>query len=171
VTFALTRCTKDKNPGRSTGTGSIIVEVIERELSPDEFNLAEKVWEQYRGQKANRENERVFGVYEDGRLAATARCTQHQDGREMDNVFTLDEYRGKGYARRAVEMLLEHCGSETIYIHSTLPLIQFYKSLGFSPIPESGLPKSIRERFLFCFGEMEGCNVMPMKREPGTSSL
>jgi GNAT superfamily N-acetyltransferase len=142
------------------------MEVIIRELSPDEFTLAEKVWEQYRGQKAHQENERIFGVFVEGVLAATARCTQHPDGREMDNVFTLEEFRGKGYARMAVELLLERCGSVTIYIHSTLPLINFYRTLGFSPIPEEELPSSIRERFLFCFGEMEGCNVSPMRRVP-----
>ncbi len=145
------------------------MEVIIRELSTDEFALAEEVWVQYRGQKADSEHERIFGVFVNGTLAATARCTQHPDGREMDNVFTLDEFRGKGYARKAVELLLEKCGNKTIYIHSTLALIQFYASLGFTPIPEKGLPQSIRDRFLFCFGEMEACNVSPMKREPDTS--
>ncbi|MDD1686829.1 hypothetical protein [Methanoregula sp.] len=43
-------------------------------------------------------------------------------------------------------------------------LIPFYKSLGFVPIPEEKLPRTIRERFLFCFGEMAGCNVCPMVR-------
>jgi N-acetylglutamate synthase-like GNAT family acetyltransferase len=145
------------------------MEVFARELSPDEFPLAEKVWEHYRGQKANPENERIFGIFVDGTLAATARCTEHPDGREMDNVFTLDEFRGKGYARMAVELLLAQCGSKTIYIHSTLTLVHFYKTLGFIPIPEGDLPSTIRERFLFCFGEMEGCNVSPMKRVPDTS--
>jgi N-acetylglutamate synthase-like GNAT family acetyltransferase len=140
------------------------MEVITRELSLDEFPLAEKVWEQYRGQKADPKNERIFGVFVDGMLAATARCTRHPDGREMDNVFTLNEFRGKGYARKAVELLLEHCGSEIIYIHSTLILINFYKTLGFTAIPEKELPQTIRERFLFCFGQMEACNVLPMKR-------
>ncbi len=142
------------------------MEVTVRELSREEFFLAEKVWEQYRGQKADREKERIFGVFVDGTLAATARCTQHPDGREMDNVFTLDEFRGKGYARRAVELLLEHCGSETLYIHSTLALVKFYTSLGFFPIPEKDLPQTIRDRFLFCFGQMEACNVSPMKKAP-----
>jgi GNAT superfamily N-acetyltransferase len=146
------------------------MEIVVRELSREEFSLAEKVWEQYRGQKADREKERIFGVFVDGTLAATARCTRHPDGLEMDNVFTLDEFRGKGYARMAVELLLKHCGNRIIYIHSTLPLIGFYRSLGFSPIPEGKLPESIRERFLFCFGEMEGCNVSPMKREPDSTA-
>jgi len=138
-----------------------------RELRRDEFHLAEKVWEQYRGQKADPLNERIFGVFNDGTLAATARCTRHPDGLEMDCVFTLDEYRGKGYARMVVELLTRECGAEKIYIHSTLVLISFYKTLGFYQIPEEQLPRTIRDRFIFCFGEMEGCNVSPMVREAG----
>jgi GNAT superfamily N-acetyltransferase len=136
-----------------------------RELKKEEFPLAEKVWEQYRGQKADPANERVFGVFADGALAATARYTKHPDGVEMDCVFTLDDYRGKGYARDAVSELIRVCGREPIFIHSTIVLISFYRTFGFYPIPEASLPKSIRERFLFCFGEMEGCNVCPMTRD------
>jgi N-acetylglutamate synthase-like GNAT family acetyltransferase len=135
-----------------------------RELKRDEFFLAEKLWEQYRGQKADPVHERIFGIFVDGNLAATARFTRHPDGAEMDCVFVPEQYRGKGYARSAVEALIQQCGSETIYIHSTIVLIQFYKTFRFSPIPEEKLPRSIRERFLFCFGEMEGCNVCPMVR-------
>lgn len=135
-----------------------------RELKPEEFPLAEKLWEQYRDQKADRASERIFGVFFDGELAATARYTRHADGNEMDCVFVPDSHRGKGYARDAVEALIRACGNTTIHIHSTIVLISFYKTFGFVPIPEDQLPKSIRERFLFCFGEMQGCNVCPMVR-------
>lgn len=136
-----------------------------RELNRDEFYRAEKLWEQYRGQKADPLHERIFGVFDDGDLAATARYTRHPDGIEMDCVFVSEHYRGKGYARDAVEELIRHCGSETIHIHSTIVLIPFYKTFGFVPIPEDQLPRSIKERFLFCFGEMMGCNVCPMVRK------
>ena len=136
-----------------------------RELDPDEFYLAEKLWEQYRGQKADHPKERIFGVFVDGVLAATARYTRHPDGVEMDCVFVSESFRGKGYARFAVEELIRQCGSEPIYIHSTIVLISFYKTFGFTPIPEDQLPLSIKERFLFCFGEMMGCNVCPMLRK------
>ncbi|HOI57322.1 MULTISPECIES: GNAT family N-acetyltransferase [unclassified Methanoculleus] len=138
-----------------------------RELKREEFPLAEKVWTHYRNQKADPARERIFGVVIDGDLAATARCTRHPGGLEMDCVFTLDEHRGHGYAKEVVQILLDECGSETIYIHSTLPLIEFYGKLGFVPIPEAQLPTSIKDRFLFCFGEMAGCNVAPMMRNPG----
>jgi GNAT superfamily N-acetyltransferase len=136
-----------------------------RELTRREFPLAEKLWEEYRGQKNDMPDERVFGVFENGTLAATARCTRHPDGLEMDAVFTGERFRGKGYARLAVQALIDACGREQIFIHSTIVLIGFYKTFGFVPIPEDQLPATIRERFVFCFGEMEGCNVCPMARE------
>ena len=136
-----------------------------RELTPAAFPLAEKVWTHYRNQKADPKNERIFGAFVDGVLAATARCTRHPDGLEMDCVFTLDAYRGQGLARRVVDALLAACGREKIYIHSTLVLRQFYGSLGWRPIGEKEMPQTIRDRFIFCFGEMEGCNAVPMVRE------
>jgi N-acetylglutamate synthase-like GNAT family acetyltransferase len=136
-----------------------------RELKHEEFTLAEHVWKQYHSQKADTANERIFGVFADGELAATARYTRHPDGNEMDCVFVPETFRGKGYARDAVQELLRVCGNETIHIHSTIVLISFYKTFGFTPIPEDQLPKSIRERFLFCFGEMLGCNICPMVRK------
>ncbi|MFY1644397.1 N-acetyltransferase, partial [Methanoculleus bourgensis] len=67
-----------------------------RELKDEEFPLAEKVWTHYRNQMADPGRERIFGVFVDDALAATARCTRHPGGLEMDCVFTLDEYRGGG---------------------------------------------------------------------------
>ncbi|MBR1369968.1 GCN5 family acetyltransferase [Methanocalculus chunghsingensis] len=138
--------------------------LIVRELRREEFKDAEKIWIQYRGQKADPAVERIFGVFEDGILVSTARCTRHPDGLEMDCVFTPETHRGRGYARLTVEALLSSCGETPIYIHSTLPLISFYTSLGFSRIEEKQMPQTIRDRFLFCFGEMEGCNAIPMVR-------
>jgi len=83
-----------------------------RELTPAEFPLAEKVWTHYRNQKADPKNERIFGAFVDGVLAATARCTRLPDGLEMDCVCTLDAYRGQGRARRGVDALLAACGRE-----------------------------------------------------------
>jgi len=56
-----------------------------------------------------------------------------------------------------VQALIDACGHEVLYMHSTLQLISFYKTFGFVPIPEDQLPQMIRDRFLFCFGEMAGC--------------
>jgi len=51
-----------------------------------------------------------FWPLKDGKLAATARFTRHPDGNEMDCVSSLDEYRGKGYARKVVQALVDACG-------------------------------------------------------------
>jgi N-acetylglutamate synthase-like GNAT family acetyltransferase len=107
---------------------------------------------------------RVFAVFENGIIAATARCTRHPDGLDMDCVFASGRFRGKGYARPAVQGLIDAYGKELIFIHSTIVLIGFYKTFGFVPIPEDQLPTTIRGGFLFCSGEMMGCNVCPMMR-------
>ncbi len=144
-----------------------IMTIETRELQHDEFYLAEKLWEQYHGQKADPVHERIFGVFVDGNLVASARYVKHADGVEMDCVFVPEPEGGKGYARDAVEDLVKHCGSEPIFIHSTLDLIPFYTTVGFTPVPEYQLPLSIKERFSFCLGNMKGCNVSPMVRKTG----
>jgi hypothetical protein len=64
-------------------------------------------------------------------------------------------------------LLLEECGRhETLYMHSKVELVDFYGGLGFYSIREDELPKTIRDRFSFCLGELKGIDVCPMKRDP-----
>jgi len=147
--------------------GEKIMTTETRELHHDEFFLAEKLWEQDHGQKADPAHERVFGVFVDGNLVASARYVKHADSVEMDWVFVPEPEGGKGYARDAAEDPVKQCGSEPIYIHSTLDLIPFYMTVGFTPVPEDQLPLSIKERFSFCLGNMKGCNVSPRVRKTG----
>lgn len=86
------------------------------------------------------------------------------DGLETDCVFSSERFRGRGCARLAVQALIDACGSGQIFIHPTIVLVSFYKTFGFVPVPEDQLPRTIQERFLFCFGGMAGCNVCPMAR-------
>jgi len=51
-------------------------------------------------------------------------------------------------------------------MHSVLNLTEFYGKYGFFSIREDELPPTIRERFAFAGGQLEGANVEPMKREP-----
>ena len=51
-------------------------------------------------------------------------------------------------------------------MHSKIELVDFYGGLGFYPIREDELPKTIRDRFAFCLGELKGIDVCPMKRDP-----
>ncbi len=142
----------------------IRLEVVVRELAKDEFPLAEEVWVHYHQQKADPSSDRIFGVFVEGVLAAVARCRRHPDGLEVDGVFTLDDFRGRGYARTVMEPLVSACGKEVMYMHSTLGLVQFYRQFGFEKIPEGALPPTIKARFDFAMGEMQGSNVQPMMR-------
>jgi len=145
----------------------ISLSVLVKELEAGEFPLAEQVWLGYHQQKADPFTDRVFGVFIEGTLVAAARCRRHPDGLEVDAVYTPDQYRGRGYARKAVRELVEACGNEPLYMHSTLDLTGFYRTFGFIPIGEQELPPSIRDRFSFADGELVGANVSPMKRDPG----
>lgn len=145
---------------------TVNLEVTVRELRPDEFTLAEEVWVHYHQQKADRAKDRIFGVFLESTLVCVARCRAHPDGSEVDGVFTLDEYRGRGYARIAMDALIAACGDAPLYMHSTLELVDFYSGFGFRSIPEEELPEIIKTRYLFANGNMRGSNVQPMKRLP-----
>jgi len=152
-------------PAPSPLTGDIVV----RELTPPEMDRAEReLWIHYHQQKADQEHDRLFAVFAGTRIIGVARCARHPDGLEVDSVYVLEDYRLRGYARSVMRLLIEECGRhETLYMHSKTELIDFYGSLGFSPIPEAELPKTIRDRFGFCLGDLKGIDVCPMKRNPG----
>jgi nucleotide-binding universal stress UspA family protein len=147
----------------------IQLDVLPRELEPDEFPIAELVWTKYHQQKADPAIDRVFGVFVEGMLVCLARCRRHPGGCEVDGVFTLEEFRGRGYAKEAMEILVAACGREPLYMHSTLQLTEFYGGFGFQRISEQELPPDISARFDFAMGEMQGSNVQPMMRpaDPG----
>ncbi|MDT8357746.1 MAG: GNAT family N-acetyltransferase [Methanomicrobiaceae archaeon] len=152
---------------------ALTLEVEVRELAPDEFEIAEEIWIHYRGQEADRERDRIFAVFLEGTPVCVARARRHPDGLEVDGVFTLEEFRGRSYARIVMDALIDACGIEPLFLHSTLELIPFYRSLGFVEIVEEKLPLTIRERFGFAKGDLEGANVSPMVRvpaEPGERS-
>jgi GNAT superfamily N-acetyltransferase len=138
-----------------------------RELRSDEFTLAEELWEDYHRTKGDPSIDRVFGVFSGIALVSVARCRRHPDGYEVDGVFTPEDLRGHGYAKLAVAALVEACHHDLLYMHAVLGLVPFYHAFGFEPIDESGLPPTIRARFAFAQGEMEGSNVKPMRRGPG----
>ena len=137
-----------------------------RELDPDEFALVDQLWEPYRGQQTNRAIDLVLGGFVNGDLAGTARIRHHPDGLEVDGIFVSEAHRGVGLARQLVQAVIDRVGHEILWLHSTIPLIGFYGSFGFQPVEERALPPTIRERLAFCFGEMVGCGVCPMRRDP-----
>jgi len=157
--------------GSLSSPATIPGEVVVRELTSPEMVRAEReLWIHYHQQKADRKRDRLFAVFTGTKIIGVARCARHTDGLEVDCVYVLDEFRLRGYARSVMKMLIEECGrNETLYMHSKTELVDFYGSLGFHPIREADLPKTIRERFDFCLGELEGIDVCPMKRDPGYS--
>jgi len=121
---------------------------LTRELIVPEFPLEQEVWYHYPLQEANPAEDRIFGTFVDGtnrRRCANARL--HKDEHEVDGVFTLEEFRGHGLARFVVQALIDACGHEVLYMHSTLQPISVYMTFGFVPIPEDQLSRMIRERF------------------------
>jgi nucleotide-binding universal stress UspA family protein/GNAT superfamily N-acetyltransferase len=142
----------------------ISLSVVAKELRKDEFSRAEELWLGYHQQKADPSTDRVFGVFAEDTLVAAARCRRHPDGLEVDAVYTPDDFRGRGYARMVMKALVDTCGNEPLYMHSTLDLIRFYGTFGFVEIGEHKLPPSIMERFSFADGDLEGANVQPMYR-------
>lgn len=137
-----------------------------RELLSAEFPLANEIWLDYHQTKGNPVTDRIFAAFAGGRIVSVARCRRHPDGLEVDAVFTPVEHRGQGYANLTVGALVEACGHDTLYMHSVLNLTGFYQKFGFREIPEDELPPTIRERFAFAGGQLEGANVCPMKRDP-----
>ena len=54
----------------------------------------------------------------------------------ITDVFTKEEYRGKGYGRRLVENLLNCSTKENVYLTSKEHNLEFYKKLGFNVVKE-----------------------------------
>jgi signal transduction histidine kinase len=142
-------------------TGTVV-----REFSSAEFPVAEALWIDYHQTKGDPKTDRIFAAFLNGRAVSVGRCKCHPDGSEVDGIFTPVEFRGHGYANAVVWGLIEACGRDTLYMHSVKNLTGFYSHFGFVPIDESELPSTIRERFAWAVGEMEGANVCPMKRPP-----
>jgi nucleotide-binding universal stress UspA family protein len=142
------------------------LDVEVRVLTSDELSRAEEVWSHYRQQRPDPSADRIFGVFVEGEMVSVARCRRYTDGLEVDGIFTMDEFRGRGYARKAVLLLVSECGDRPLYTYSTREMIDFFRSYGFLAIPEREVPLTIRERYSFAMGDPGGANLYPMKRGP-----
>lgn len=138
-----------------------------RELKPEEFPLAETVWKEYYEATGDPVTDRIFAVLSAGKIVSLARCRRHPDGLEVDEIFTPQEHRKKGYADMVVEALVEACHNDVLYMHAVRSLAGFYEKYGFTAIPEKDLPSTIRERYTWAGGNMEGAEVQPMRRNAG----
>lgn len=138
-----------------------------RELRVPEFPLADTIWLEYHDTTGDPALDRIFAVCANDEILSLARCRRHADGLEVDGIFTPARFRRKGYSRLAVGALVEACHNDELYMYAVRHLIRFYGQLGFEPIPESGLPPKIRERYTWAAGNLEGAEVQPMRRRAG----
>jgi nucleotide-binding universal stress UspA family protein/N-acetylglutamate synthase-like GNAT family acetyltransferase len=145
---------------------AIQMEITTRELAPSEFFLAEKIWFDYHQTKSDHDHDRIFAVFLEDTPVSVARCKRHDDGYEVDGIFTWEEFRGNGYAKNALDLLIRECGETVLSMYAVQHLVGFYASFGFVPIPEDELPPTVRERYSWAMGDMKGAEVCPMKREP-----
>lgn len=142
-----------------------------RELKSDEFSDANVVWIEYHETKGEPQSDRVFAAFEGDKIVSLARLRRHPDGCEVDAVFTPEPYRGRGLSRQVVGALVEACYNEELTMYAVQHLKKFYSEFGFLPIPEGDLPASVRERYLWAAGNLDGAEVIPMKRLPARPSI
>lgn len=143
-----------------------------RELGSAEFPDANRVWVDYHETIGDPEKDRIFAAFEGGEIVSLARCRDHPDGSsEVDAVFTPEEYRGRGLSRQVVGALVEACYNEELLMYAVQHLKKFYGEFGFVSVPEGALSTSVRERYLWAAGNMEGAEVIPMKRPSGRPAL
>ncbi|MDD5142424.1 PAS domain S-box protein [Methanoregula sp.] len=140
---------------------------VGRELLAGEFSLADEIWKEYHDTSGDPAVDRIFGVYQSGELVSIARCRRHPDGLEVDGVFTPASFRKKGYSRIVVGALVEACHNDDLFMYAVRHLEGFYHHYGFEPIPETLLPPAIRERYTWAAGNLEGAEVLPMRRKAG----
>ncbi len=153
-----------------SGTGSHYMNDMDgipvKELLSTEFLLAESIWKEYHETQGDPGTDRIFAAYQGNTIVSLARCRRHPDGFELDGVYTPEPMRGHGFAKAVVGGLVEACGENTLYMHSVLNLVNFYRQSGFIPIEERDLPPTIRDRYAWAGGQLEGADVRPMKRDP-----
>ena len=148
-------------PGTTSSSGTIV-----RELCSAEFPRAETLWIEYHPTKGDPRTDRIFAGFVKEEIVSLARCRKHPDGFEVDAVFTPAVHRGRGYSHAVLWGLVEACGHDPLFMHSIRNLTGFYGRFGFVTVNEKELPPSIRERYAWAMGEMEGADVSPMKRSP-----
>ncbi|MDO9323905.1 MAG: histidine kinase, partial [Methanoregula sp.] len=157
---------KYQEPDRASG--NLTDEKIRvRELQPDEFPAADTFWVEYHETTGDPATDRIFAVFSGDRIVSLARCRRHPDGMDVDGIYTPEEDRLNGYSRLAVGALVEACHNDDLYMHAVRHLIGFYTKQGFIPIAEKELPPTIRERYVWAGGNLEGAEVQPMYRKAG----
>jgi GNAT superfamily N-acetyltransferase len=94
------------------------------------------------------DNSLCFGGYIDGRQVAFARViTDYATTAHLEDVFVIPEFRGRGYAKQLVRMVIDHPslqGLRRFTVHTT-DAHSLFERFGFTP-PKR--PDTLMERFL-----------------------
>ena len=93
------------------------------------------------------ENSLCFGGYLDGRQIAFARViTDYATEAQLIDVFVVPEYRGRGYAKQLIRIVLEHPSLQRLrrFTLNTSDAHSLFARFGFAP-PQR--PDSVMERF------------------------
>jgi GNAT superfamily N-acetyltransferase len=93
------------------------------------------------------ENSLCFGGYLDGRQIAFARViTDYATEAQLVDVFVVPEYRGRGYAKQLIRIVLEHPSLQRLrrFTLNTSDAHSLFARFGFAP-PQR--PDSVMERF------------------------
>jgi GNAT superfamily N-acetyltransferase len=93
------------------------------------------------------ENSLCFGGYLDGRQIAFARViTDYATEAQLVDVFVVPEYRGHGYAKQLIRIVLEHPSLQRLrrFTLNTSDAHSLFARFGFAP-PQR--PDSVMERF------------------------
>jgi GNAT superfamily N-acetyltransferase len=93
------------------------------------------------------DNSLCFGGYVDGRQVAFARVvTDFATYANMVDVFVLPEYRGRGYAKRLVQAIIDHPSLQGLrrFTLATSDAHDLYARFGFAPLAK---PETLMERY------------------------
>lgn len=93
------------------------------------------------------ENSLCFGGYLDGRQIAFARViTDYATTAHLADVFVIPEYRGHGYAKQLIRVVMEHPSLQGLrrFTLNTSDSHSLYARFGFAP-PQR--PETVMERF------------------------
>lgn len=97
-------------------------------------------------------NEGVFLICNDeGEVAGTGT----KDGEDMNRVFVLPEYQGKGYGRQMMDYLEDLIGREydEVYLDSSLPAFNIYLKRGYQSIDY--FEETVGDNQVLCYNRMK----------------
>lgn len=105
-----------------------------------------------------------FIVAEDnGKIAAFGRIWRHPDTIELGTVGVVEEYRGKGLAKKLVAELLSTVKEKDVYLTTLIP--GFFEQFGFVKL-NTPAPGSMIRKAEWCEGCRKiGCTVMKKRAE------